>query len=401
VGDQRRPTTRGRRLLLVAKGGKGALAQVAGAFAQLAPQFAALVLLDSVEFGRFSLVYIVYAWALSLQLSIVCEPAARYLLVVRERPSVRGYFATCVAVGSMLAVVAAGVAGFMWHSLPLAALAAVAVAAAALRGGARYWDVLNGGWSHALPADTALVLTFTGSLAAFLAYDVSSATALLAAWTIGAGIALVVGSRPRAFRPSDVRRWLATHRRSIVPLVKESLVLDASSIGTPFLVAPFLSAGKFGLYRAVSNVAAPVRLVLEPLRPLAIRAQGDVLRRRLFVGIPVVGAFLGVCASAALLWLGDQDVDLGVASSLAPYAWLVGAFTWGNFVSAGFYYLARVHASASQLWRGRLIQSGTAVVMPVAGVLAAGLEGAMVGYVAATVVGSVVWAAFWRTEPKT
>jgi hypothetical protein len=394
----RRAAGGGRPRSLLARSAKGAIAQVMGALAQLAPQLAALVLLDAGDFGKFSLVYIIYAWALSLQLSIVCEPAARYVLVTAERPSAHQYFATSVAVGATLAVVSTAVAGFMWHSLPLSALTAAAVLAAALRGGARYWDVLLGGWSRALPADAALVLTFGGTLVVLLGYGVSSTFALLAAWTVGACAALLIGSRPRAFRPSDVRLWLSHHRNAIVPLVKESLVLDASSIGTPFLVAPFLSTGEFGVYRAVSNVAAPVRLVLEPLRPLAVRVQGEPLARRVVVTVPVIGAVLGGAAWLALAWLGRQDVDLGVASDLAPYAWLVGAFTWGNFVSAAFYYLARVHASPTGLWRGRLIQSGTAVVMPLAGVMTAGLLGAMVGYVAATVVGSIAWAVLWKAK---
>ena len=51
----------------------------------LAPQVIALVTLPLVEFSRFSIVYLLYAWGVSLQMSIICEPMGRNFVRTGDR----------------------------------------------------------------------------------------------------------------------------------------------------------------------------------------------------------------------------------------------------------------------------------------------------------------------------
>ena len=157
------------------------------------------------------------------------------------------------------------------------------------------------------------------------------------------------------------------------------------------MVAPLLGISKFGIYRAVSSAAAPVRVVLEAVRPLAARADHPQARRRVLVLATLLGLVSACAIAGGLLLVRGTPLGVGVIKDLTHYAAMTGAFTGTSVISALAYYLARVHAPPDRLWQGRLWQSGAALFFPLVGASFWGLEGAIVWYVGATAFGAVSW----------
>ena len=52
-------------------------ATVVNSLLTLAPQLVALVSLGTEDFGKFSIVYLLFAWGASIQMSVVSEPVGR------------------------------------------------------------------------------------------------------------------------------------------------------------------------------------------------------------------------------------------------------------------------------------------------------------------------------------
>lgn len=367
----------------------GIVATLVNAALTLAPQLVGLVALAPGDFGRFSIVYLLFAWGASLQLSIVCEPVARAgrdgLAQTREHRAAGTWVALPIGV---LAAAASQVA---WGDVALTALSFVAVTAASFRIATRYAALLDGEWRGVLRTDVVGAVFFVVACAAAALASLSAPAVVLTAWAAaGVGVTLL-GPRPVPSSPTALTTWISSRKDEIKPLLKDSLVLDASSIGTPYLLSPLLGFASFGIYRALSNVAAPVRLVIEPLRPAWASMDATTLHRVLRRVSLVIALPMGALAAVALVVVGELPWTLGVLSELSEWAVAAGAFVAFSMVSHIYYIAARLHAPAVNLWRGRLVQSGTAMVLPLAGVLVDGLRGAMWAFVAATAIGALVW----------
>jgi hypothetical protein len=364
-----------------------------GGAAQVLPQLTALLAMQPGSFGRFSILDLLFAWGVSLQLSLVCEPWARTRTGDGRDAEERGYRRAASTLGLAMGIVGALAALLLWRSPGLVAAALVAVAGAVFRAAARYREISTCGLLAAGRGDLGFGVAFG---VAFLALDrVCSATlAVTTAWAAAALTAMVVGVHPAAPGLAIARAWVAEHRTHIKPLLAESLLLDLSSIGTPFVLAPFLGLRDFGIYRAMSNVAAPVRVLTDALRPLASRASEPSVRRTLLLGSTTAGVLVAVAADVGIRLVARSDLDLGVVNALEPYAEETAVFVGASLVGALFYFVARVHAPPRRLWQGRLLQSGSALVLPVASCLLAGLNGAIVSSAAATALGAAVWVYF-------
>lgn len=371
--------------------GAAAIASVGlGSLAQIAAPIGALLTLQAREFGEFSLLYLLFAWALSLQLSICTEPYARHRLAHgHSDDQQRMLRASSTTIALVMGLACAIGAVLLWGSATLVAATALAVFGTVVRNGARYQYVVERGLAATLRGDLAFVIAFAVALVLLLR-STDHLTAVMLAWAAGATATLVVANPPR-WPGTVLGSWVTEHRATIAPLLRESLVLDASSIGGAYVVAPLLSIHGFGVYRAVSNVATPVRLATEALRPLAARSLSPRGQRLLLFAVVVLGVVTGAAAALAVLLVDRAGVDLGVVNDLAPYAVPTGVFVGASLVGALLYYQARVHASARDLWRGRLWQSGTALLGPLAGAVLGGLTGAIVGTAVATAFGAAVW----------
>jgi hypothetical protein len=298
--------------------------------------------------------------------------------------------AASTALATATALVVAVLAAVLWGSWQLTVLSSLAVLGTVVRNGARFQVVVERGLGAALRGDIAYVLGFAVGLTVLLPRS-DNLTAVLAAWALAGAATMMADSRPFLPRPSGLRQWATDHRAVIWPLLRESLVLDASSIGGAYVLVPVLTLTDFGVYRAVSNVATPVRLAAEALRPMAGRRVSHRVERMLMLALVGAGLVAAIAAGLALLAVDRFDVELGVVSDLVPYAVPTAVFVGASLVGAVLYYRARIHATAAELWRARLWQSGTAAVIPLAGALVTGLDGAIAGTALATVLGAAVW----------
>lgn len=362
----------------------------------LAPQVLALITLGTRDFGRFSIVYLLFAWGASLQMSVVCEPVGRD----HRRGRVDGVDRDYRGVGTYIAVFAGALAALithlLWRDPALTAVFGPAAAASCFRVPARYATLLRGDWRNALVVDAlACCLLVVGGGAA-LALDRSAVEVVVWAWGAAMVGACVLGIRPLLRLPGVLVRWVRRRGRDIAPLTLDSLVLDISSIGAPYALAPLLGLANFGIYRAISNVAAPVRLLIEPLRPSWAGVEAHVLRHKLVRASALVAVPAGVAAAAALELLRFLPWQLGVLDDLRPWAVPAGAFVTFSLVSLMFYAAARLQLGGRAIWRGRIAQSSTAIVLPIGGALLGGLAGAIWGYVVATALGAAVWLVLTR-----
>jgi hypothetical protein len=154
-----------------------------------------------------------------------------------------------------------------------------------------------------------------------------------------------------------------------------------------------MGARTFGIYRAVANVAMPVRLLAEPLRPLL----GRLPPRRLFsasVTALIVGTGLvlsGACYLVLTLIIPRLPFQLGTLMALIPYALPTSLFVAGNLCITVYYYFCRTNAAHRRILVGRFAQTILVVVLPIAGFAIAGLLGAIWGFAVSSLVAAIVW----------
>jgi len=364
----------------------------ANALYVLTLQILALVTLAPADFGAFSIQYLLFALTGSIGLSIICEPWSRSARYEGHTSSWRDYSSMTIYLAGAAGLVTVVASLIVPPLRPVAISGAIAVFASSYRAGARYYEVRNVHWNRVLASDISGLLVTVAAWAALPLLEVQELEAMSIAWAAGAVVSAVVAPLPHLTGFGRVRDWNVRHRRHIGPLLRDSLLMDLGAIGTPFVIAPLLGIQSFGVYRAVSNVAAPVRLVLNPIR--ATLASMPLSRQRapttiLFVAI--VSGLFGVGACVALLLVGAIQLDLGALSGLAPFAAATGVFVAFNFLGHYYYIVARSHAVGRALFTGRIVQTGLAVTLPVGGVLLWGLSGAIWGTAIATLCSAMTW----------
>ncbi|KRC49314.1 hypothetical protein ASE16_11175 [Leifsonia sp. Root227] len=369
-----------------------AVATATNAASVLSTQLLGLISLAPADFGLFSLQYLLFALASSVTLSVVSEPWMRTDLRQNHRSTWADYSSIQLYV-SMAAAVVTLVFSLLVPGLAVIALTgALAVGVNVYRAGVRYHQVRTNQWNRVLVGDVVAFTLTVATWVVLLLLGMHGLMALSIAWLTGGVLSALVAHRPHLRGPRSIGAWFGTHRDHIVPLLKDSTLMDLGSIGTPFVVAPLLGIADFGVYRAVSNVAAPVRLILNPLRPVlaGLPAHSHRVPRRIVISI--AGAFFfGVAAYLALLGIGLLHIQLGSLSAVVTYAIPTALFVSANFFGHYYYIIARSHAAQRGLLIGRIVQTSLAIILPIIGALAFGLAGAIWCYAGATVVSSTVW----------
>lgn len=358
----------------------------------LAIQLVALVSLSPVLFGAFSIQYLFFALSLSVALSFVSEPWLRVELRSgaetdwRLYSSVVFYYAVVAGLGVL-------VLSLIVEPLrDVAVLGAVAVAASAYRACARYYSLRRGDYRGVLPGDVGGLIALVVGVVILIVLNTGGLVPVVGVWALGALVSAVLSRPPKLGPPSVLAVWTRKHRSEIGILLRDSLLMDLGAIGTPYALAPLMGLADFGIYRAVSNIAAPVRLVLTPLR-VQIAARPVAFHRATRMIVVVVGASLlfGVAAYAALLILGALGFELGALAGLVPYALPAALFVGAGFAGNYFYIVARSTATGRRLMVGRIIQTVLAVGMPVAGILLFGLLGAIWAVSLSSAASAVAW----------
>lgn len=355
----------------------------------------ALVLLAPAEYGLFSIVYLVFAFGLSLQYSLVSEAWAR------ARRSTEGtdddwpsYSGAILSLALLVAVAALGVGLAVEPLRPTAAILFGAVLLGVYRSASRYHAAAERRLRSVIVSDVAASVLFVATVAA-LVVPAGPLTALALGW-LAAGVAGSVALRlPALRRGHGPLAWLRTHGREIRPLLLDSLLMDAGAIGTPLILAGPLGAAKFGVYRAISNVALPVRLLVDPIRPQLGRAPTALLLgARATALIFGAAAVLAVLCFAALEWVVPAiPVTLGTLSSLAQYALPSAIFVVGSLVGTVYYIVCRTRVGYRSILFGRVSQTVLVIAMPLAGAVVGGLTGAIWGFVVSACTSGLIWCA--------
>lgn len=365
------------------------------------PQVLGLIVLSAVEFGQFSLMYLSYAFAVSLLLSVVSEPYARADQFLRDKvASVYQSVAGAISLLAASVTLACGVlVGVGWVNV---VLAMAAVYCASSWTSSRYQLVHLGVATKVFMVELAgisSVITVVGLVA--IVDELTLSTVLLC-WLLHNAVC-ILGTRSLAV-PSFSRLiwWVRQLKHHVRPLLAESLIQDLGAIGVPFILAPFLGSASFGRYRAISNIAFPVRLGMSAARPmLARKSIGRLLSPKWILA--AVGAFsiLGLTAGAVLEWLPHLVSFGGVVLELDRYAVACGLFVFSNGLNFYFYFVSRVHASGAELFRHRLAQTVLVIAGPLGGLAADGESGAVWGFVTAALLSVPIWySCARRSQPR-
>lgn len=365
-----------------------------GALNSVVIQVLAIVTLSAGEYGAFALYYVLFAWMSSLTLSIVCEASIRSggeVGGIDEWPDYGWTLVALSGLGAVAGLALAGIAGTGLAALPLCA----AVVLSTYRVGARFHAVTTSRHSRVGAADIA------GTIVALLVFFGLSALldpllVLACSWLASAAASVAFSELPNRKTVGSPVRWLTNHSRSIRTLLADSLMLDLGSIAVPIFLAPLLGAAGFGVYRAVSSMAIPVRIMLAPVRPLIARQPHRLLvAGRTLLGMVAIGTCVGLSIGFALSLFGGLDIfEGGVLQRLSEYSVPTAIFVASNFVGTFYYLAARGHLADRSLVVLRAIQLLGAVVGPCAGFVVFGLEGAVWGFSAASVLHAGVLVTF-------
>lgn len=367
-----------------------AFAALVNSVVLLLPQVTGLFVLDATGYGTFSLVYLVYALGTSLSLSTVLEAWTRSKTLENTTGGWPGYSSMLVLVALLSAGLSAAVALFTAYSLLETLLTVAAVFLAVYRFGARYYEVQTGLVRRSVAADVTAVVGMALGIVLLLIED-GGIAGVFGMWAFGQFAGLLVGLKPTVPSIKESRQWLRDHAESIRPLLKDSLLMDASAVGTPYVLTGLLGVAGIGIYRAVSSVSAPVRLILTALRPILARVTPARLRRptalAAVAGVTVVPS---IAVYGVLLTINSVG-DFGVVGQLEHFAIPTALFVGANFIGQFYAISMRINAPSSRTLQARILQSGLAMILPLGGALVWGLSGAIWGYSFATVIAARNW----------
>ncbi len=190
--------------------------------------------------------------------------------------------------------------------------------------------------------------------------------------------------------------WFKLMKLEIRSMAFDSAMgISANSLG-PLMLMPILGVSSFGVYRAVGNLAAPLRSVVTPMRSQLGRIPvsrlhsrwGGVVQISLFSSI----ALLVVAGLKAASRYAPPEATLVNVSSYAVVASLVVALNafWQIYLNRG-----RMLLPPRALFRVRVTTSVVAAVVPLLGALVAGLAGALYALLLSTLFQSLAW---WRAD---
>jgi hypothetical protein len=359
------------------------------ATATLAVQGLAIVVLVADDYGVFALYYLAFAFGTTLCYSVLSEAWFRTTLETKVVDGWPRYCTMLTAIG-IATLVPVFIIFLFVGNLRIGASLGGAVALATYRVGARFYAAASNRHRYVGPADLAGAIAMVGAYFVFRLFLAPLETVSVA-WFLSALVAALLSERPRyetGYRPSH---WIKDHRRSIKILMTDSIFVDLGSVGMPFALSPMLGIASFGVFRSVSSAAVPVRLILNPLRPLIGRRSLASLTelRILFVffgGATIAGGltYFGLSAIGSAGWFSK-----GVIFELAAFALPVGIFVCFNMLGTFYYLVARMHVRGVLLLQYRALQLFGTIAFPFVGLFWNGLTGAIWGFTLNSSIGSL------------
>ncbi|GAA2725101.1 hypothetical protein [Cellulomonas aerilata] len=361
------------------------------------------------DFGAFSLVYVIYIFALGLlrtsggNVLTVAFAGDEERLAVASR-SFLGYALGCGgAIGGAAAVGSLAVGGTVRHAL---LALAVAMPLLMVQDALRSIQFARGHPARAAETDAVWALVLVALLVPLVLAGESRPWVFLAAW--GAGGAVAAGAalaraRLRPARPS-VLRWLRAQSRLVVPMVG-AYALSQFPPQLVYLCMPFVSdLHELGAVRAAYVLFGPMAVVFSGLSatalPAAVRAAGGpgvlLLTRRLSLVLALVAVGWGAAVVLAPDPLGVLVLGPSWEGTAAVRAFLAVSGL-GEAVLVGAWVALSALQMPGRLVRVRLV---TAPVQLVAGLVLSWRFGA-VGTAAAFALANVLTAALaWRRVPR-
>lgn len=365
---------------------------VTGGVLTVAAPLAAFIGMQPAEYGLFSLVYLVFGFGTSVQYSVVAEPWARALLISGSSTSRQSDYARALlALSAGFGVAALVVALVIPELRALSPLLVVGVTLGVYRLGARYRAAAAGSYGRVAISDGLGIAAFAVALALSLGWSLEPLIAVSISWAVSAVSSCLAFSRPVFSAGHGLIHWIQSHHRQIRPLLFDSIIMDVGAIGTPFALASVMPAAQFGVYRGVSNLAIPLRILGESLRPSMVGVPLGRVVGPLALPIALASLLVGGVTAAALYTLSMVSLDLGTLSSLSSHYLAGGVFMVGSSVALVYNSLCRIHASGRDVFSGRLIQTVLVVAGPIAGFAAGGLAGAIWGFALSALAASLVW----------
>ena len=364
------------------------LATVLNGLSALAPQLIALVSLRSDAFGEFSAAYLAFALSSSMILSLLCD-AWVIIYPTRGDSDWSRYSKLLVTLSVVLALVS-GAITLAFLTPEFAGLTTIAMAFAVYRLGARYFLAYEHRWGAAILADTITLVVTVVAYFVVAAPAAGQVWGTMVSWCLGSFAGSVVTGLPHVgVRVSG--SWLHRNRKTVSPLVLDSLIMNIAAIGTPYVLLPQLGVAGFGLYRSISNLGAPIRLLLTPLRPLVLASPPRAVALRMTVLVVSVSLASGAAISGAIVFLAKSGVALGVLSELGGFWLPAGLYGCATLLLLYYSLVCRALGQPSMLIAGRVVNTAVGFIGPLLGFWFFGVTGAIWAFSVASLLCALVW----------
>lgn len=375
-------------------GGSLTLSIATNSIAALTPQVYAMVTLQPSTFGRFSALYLSFALMTAFSLSVVSDP---WVIDQRrhsaEPPGDRKLYAsiaTLFVIASSIPLIA--INWWIIRDWQTVIVATGCVATAAYRNCVRALEVYSRRFTRAALSDVMWMGGFAIAVAAFGSKSGESVQSVFAVWFCSTIASTAVLQPPRLSFLSAAK-WLQSHFSSIRLLSRDTVIMEASYVGTPYVLLPVLGWSDFGLYRGVTNTSAPVRMVFSPIRPVIVGRPASVCSPRSVTIVVCSGAVAGALIGAVLTSLPHIGFDFGILGELSNLGAAAGVFVAGTTLITVYAVATRALVDARLLLNGRLAQILLGFGLPIGGYLLAGALGAIWGLAIATLFSGIVWLA--------
>lgn len=365
-------------------------------------------------FGSFSVVLLVFSFAVGLSRTLVTDPLViRFSGVASEVRRRATADATGAAAGlGLLGSAACGVAGLVLEGTLGAAMWSLAVVLPLIlvQDTLRYAFFAGSRPAAATINDVVWTVLQFAAVGALLLLGRDTVTLLVLAWGASAGVAALVGCfqagvRPR---PSGGPAWLRTHHDLATKLAAD-YVLNTGAVNTALLlIGSILGIAALGAVRAAQVLLGPLQLVISgvtafmlPVVSRRVAASASVLRPSAVTALLLTSiSFVWVLALLLLpdavgqellgeTWASARDVLPALSAMMLVLSVAVGA-------GLGLRSLGR----SDLLLRTTLVQAPLIVVCTWLGAVTGGLSSSAAGLALAHVPGPVLlWLALRRAAP--
>lgn len=355
-------------------------------------QIWALVRLPPDQFGAISLTFLAIALMTSVTYSALCEP---WQIGKSKEPwevysSVLTLVSFCSALVTCLMALAVPAA--MDTLLVLLVISFFTI----FRFGSRYFAVRSNDFRSILVPDLAyIVIVSSGILLEVSGWIDGGLNTIYLVWALAIASTFFASRMPNIQIVSSINIWRKQHSNVIKPLLFDSSLLDLAGIGTPIILLPVLGLSNFGIYRGISNLTSPVKIVLTSMRPYFGNIHKSFITG--FKGILLVfslGAVPGVLTFVLLYLLESSEIAIGTLSALSEYKIQVALVTVFTFVNGVYYLFSRMNINGKSLIIARTLNILFGISLPLLGGLLGGILWAINCFVISNLIFIFIWIVF-------